>query len=126
VIRYGYAHQLQPPAPFVHVGLQNPVNGSEVRDVPAQLDTAADRTLLPEALVQQLALPQLGTLTIGGVAGVQQTMPTYPLRLAIHNLPPQTIEVVGSPGEAWVLLGRDVLNAHRLLLDGPLLALEIG
>jgi hypothetical protein len=34
--------------------------------------------------------------------------------------------VVASSGEPWVLLGRDVLNAHRLLLDGPHLTLEIG
>ncbi len=27
--------------------------------------------------------------------------------------------------ETFVLLGRDVLNRHRLLLDGPGLALEI-
>jgi hypothetical protein len=34
--------------------------------------------------------------------------------------------VVASAGEAWILLGRDALNAHRLLLDGPRLFHEIG
>jgi hypothetical protein len=29
-------------------------------------------------------------------------------------------------GEPFILLGRDVLNQHRVLLDGPGLALEIG
>jgi hypothetical protein len=82
--------------------------------------------LIPETLVQTLALPQLGTLMIGGVGGVQQAMPSYPLLLAVHNLPPQTIEVVASPGESWVQLGRDVLNNYRVLLDGPQLAAEIG
>ena len=28
--------------------------------------------------------------------------------------------------EPWVLLGRDVVNAHRLVLDGPQFTLEIG
>lgn len=126
MIRYGYVQQLQPPAPFVHMRLQNPVAGNELHDVPAQLDTAADRTLIPEALVQALNLPQMGTLTIGGVGGTQQAMPTYPLALAIHDLAAQTIEVVASPGESWILLGRDVLNRHRLVLDGPQLLVEIG
>jgi len=126
VIRYSYVQQLQPPAPFIQIRLQNPVTGDELHDVPAQLDTAADRTLIPETLVQTLALPQLGTLLIGGVGGVQQAMATYPLLLAVHSLPPQTIEVVASPGESWVLLGRDVLNSYRALLDGPQLAVEIG
>lgn len=126
MIRYTYVPQLQPPAPFVYLRVQNPVTGDELRDVPAQLDTAADRTVIPESLVQSLRLPQLGILTIGGVGGVHQVMPAYPLLLAIHDLPLLTIEVVASPGESWVLLGRDVLNAYRLLLDGPQLALEIG
>jgi hypothetical protein len=46
--------------------------------------------------------------------------------MAVHNLPVQLVEVVASPGESWVLLGRDILNAHRALLDGPQLFLEIG
>jgi hypothetical protein len=126
VIRYAYVPQLEPPAPFIQVRLQNPVSGEEVADVPAQLDTAGDRTLIPATLAHRLGLPQLGTLTIGGVGGVHQTMPTYPLRLTIHDFPAQTIEAVASPGESWVLLGRDILNSHRLLLDGPQLALEVG
>ena len=67
----------------------------------------------------------MGALLIGGVGGVQQAMPSYPLALAIHELPLRTIEVVASPGE-WVLLGRDVLNSYRALLDGPQMGVEIG
>ena len=126
MIRYTYLSQLQPPAPFVNVTLRNPVTGAEQRDVPAQLDCAADRTLLPESIAKALALPQIGTIPIGGVGGFAQAMPSYPVEVKIHNLPAIVIEVVASPGESWVLLGRDVLNAHRILLDGPQLALEIG
>jgi hypothetical protein len=126
VIRYSYLSQLQPPAPFVYVTLRNPITGAEQRDVPAQLDTAADRTLLPDTVVQALALPQIGAVPIGGVGGIIQTMPSFPVQLAIHNMPAQLVEVVASAGETWVLLGRDVLNTQRLLLDGPQLILELG
>jgi hypothetical protein len=126
MVRYGYVAQLEPPAPFVQVRLQNPVTGQELSDIPAQLDSAADRTLIPETLAERLALPQLGTVTIGGVGGVQFVMPSYPVMLQIHDLLSQTIEVVASPGESWILLGRDVLNVLRSLLDGPQQALEIG
>jgi len=126
VIRYNYLGQLQPPAPFVNVTLQNPLSGSELRDVPAQIDTAADRTLLPDTLVQTLGLPQIGAIAIGGVGGIAQTMPSYPVLIAIQNLPTMTIEVVASPGESWVLVGRDVLNTQKLVLDGPKLVLENG
>jgi len=126
VIRYNYLRQFRPPAPFVNVTLRNPVTGMELGNVPAQLDTAADRTLLPDSLVQSLNLPQIGAIAIGGVGGVAQTMPSYPVQVTIHNLPTLPLEVVASPGETWVLLGRDVLNAEKLLLDGPNLMLEIG
>ncbi len=126
MIRYKYLTQLNPPAPFVYLTLRNPISGAEQRDVPAQVDSAADRTLLPDGVVQALALPQIGTIPIGGVGGVIQTMPSYPVEVAISNLPVVTVEVVASAGEAWILLGRDVLNAHRVLLDGPQQFLEIG
>jgi len=126
VIRYNYLTQFAPPAPFVYVTLRNPISGAEQRDVPAQVDSAADRTLLPDSVVQTLALPQIGTIPIGGVGGVIQTMPSYPVQVTIHTLPAMTVEVVASAGEAWILLGRDVLNAHRLLLAGPQQFLEIG
>jgi hypothetical protein len=126
VIRYPYVSQLRPPAPFIAVTLRNPVNGAEQLDVPAQIDSAADRTLLPNAVVDALALPQIGTVSTGGVGGIAQMMPSYPVQLAIHDLPAHIVEVVASAGESWVLLGRDVLNSHRVLLDGPQLAVGIG
>ena len=118
--------QLQPPAPFVYITLRNPITGAVKVEFPAQIDTAADRTLLPLALVNDLALPQIGAVPIGGVGGIVQSMPSYPVEVAIHNLPAQTLEVVASSGEAWVLLGRDVLNTHRVVLNGPKSLLEIG
>ena len=126
MIRYSYLSQLQPPAPFVHVTLRNPITGALPRDLPAQLDCAADRTLLPESIAQALALPPIGMIPIGGVGGLVQSMPSYPVEVTIPTLAAVMVEVVASPGEAWVRLGRDVLNLHRVLLDGPQLALEVG
>jgi Aspartyl protease len=108
--------------------LQRPgtADGTEARDVPAQVDTAVDRTVLPDALVRALGLSQTGTLSVGGLGGITYTLPTYAVLLAVHDLPLKAVKVVGSPNEPWVLLGRDVLNAHRLMLDGPQSVLEIG
>jgi len=36
-----------------------------------------------------------------------------------------TIEVLANRDEPYVLLGRDVLNRHRIVLDGPQLLLDI-
>jgi hypothetical protein len=42
----------------------------------------------------------------------------------LHDAKPQPREVLAAD-EPWVLLGRDVLNSHRLVLDGPQLILEL-
>ena len=126
MIRYAYNAQKQPPAPFVLVTVRHPRHGTEARDVPVQLDTGADRSLVPQAIVDALGLEYSGSLPVGGVGGKVEELALYTAELRIHTLSPRVIEVFAHPGEPWVLLGRDVLNVHRLLLDGPGLALEVG
>jgi predicted aspartyl protease len=125
VTRYNYNSQLQPPAPFVHVVVRNPADGSELQGIPAQIDTGADQTVLPETVVQGLQLPRMGTMLVGGFAGTTITLPTYAVLLGIHDRPLQPVKVVASAEEKWVLLGRDVLNSFRIVVDGPQLVLEI-
>ncbi len=126
MIRYGFLRQLDPPAPFINVVLRNPVTGTELRDVPAQLDCAADRTVLPESMVKSLTLPQVGIMKLGGFGGAVYTLPVYAVLLGVHGFPIQPFKFAAHAEESWVLLGRDVTNAHRILLDGPHLALEFG
>jgi hypothetical protein len=125
MIRYAFLTQLDPPAPFVNVVLRNPVNNAELRDVPAQLDTAADRTIVPESLVRSLSLPQVGAAKLGGFGGVSYTLPVFAALLGLHDLPVRPIKVAAHSEELWILLGRDVLNGFRIVLDGPRLTLEI-
>lgn len=125
MIRVAYNNQKQPPAPFVLATLSNPLDGRCLSDVPAQLDTAADRTLVPMDLLQSLGLQPIDDILIGGLGGFQESMPLFAAAISIFTLPPQTLSVVGHPGEPWILIGRDILNLHRLILDGPNLTLEI-
>jgi hypothetical protein len=97
-----------------------------LHDLPAQLDTAADRTVLPANLVRALGLLQLGSILTAGLGNLARLRPSYLVEVRIHNLTAHTIEAVSDPNEAWILLGRDVLNNHRIVFDGPQLTLEIG
>lgn len=126
MIRYGYLTQLTPPAPFVKVVLGNPATGAELRDLPAQLDPAADRTVIPEAIAKSLSLPQVGAVQLGAFGGAVYTAPVYAVLLGVHDLPARPLKVAAHADESWVLLGRDILNSFRIVLDGPQLTLEIG
>lgn len=47
MIRYRYAQHVHPPAPFVNVAVHCQQTGSRLEDLLAQVNSAADRTVLP-------------------------------------------------------------------------------
>jgi hypothetical protein len=126
MIRYRYNQQVSPPAPFAFVTISSIDQQRSLGELPAQLDTAAYRTVLPVRFVEQLGLAQVRQIEVEGLGARVSLLPTYLVRIQIHDMPPHTLEVYGCAGESHVLLGRDVLNKYRVLLDGPSLAFEIG
>jgi hypothetical protein len=123
--RYRYNQQVSPPAPFVHVTLSSRETGRQLVDLPAQLDSAADRTVIPGAVVEQLGLVPLDELPVSGFGGQVFLVPTFRLELQLRNFAPLVVEVLGHQEEPVILLGRDVMNKYRIVLDGPGLALEM-
>jgi predicted aspartyl protease len=125
MIRYAYNRQVTPPAPFVHVSVRCPETGQAVTDLPSLIDTAADRSVIPGRLVEELGLIPLDELPVCGFGGNSRLVLSYLVELTIRDLPPHLVEVLAHPEEPHVLLGRDIMNQHRIILDGPGLALEI-
>lgn len=123
--RYAYTPLGRFPAPFVHVTLRNPRSGEETVDLPAQVDPGADRTVIPSSAIQTLGLLQLDEIPVGGLEGTVVTLPTFVVQLTVRHQTPLLLEVIGGRNEKWILLGRDVLNCYRIVLDGPRLGLEI-
>ena len=125
MIRYSYNQQITPPAPFVHVSIRPPERGIAVSDLPALLDTAADITVIPARVAEELHLIPLDETPIGGFDGRLSWVSTFLVQLELRHSTPRVIRAVASRDEPYVLLGRDVLNDHRVVLDGPGLRLEI-
>jgi predicted aspartyl protease len=125
MIRYRYNEQVSPPAPFIRVAIVSPMTNERGIEVPAQLDTAADMSVVPLAVVESLGLMPMGEDPTLGFGGHLTTIPTYLVRVRIHDYPAREIEALVSPDEPYVLLGRDVLNGHKITFDGPNLALKI-
>lgn len=125
-MRYNYNRQLTPPAPFVHVRAAAPASESAVEEIAAQLDSAADRSVIPWVVVESLQLPQLDELPALGFGGHLIWVPTFLVQLTVRSLAPITVEAFASREEPYMLLGRDVLNHFRVVLDGPNLVLEMA
>jgi hypothetical protein len=125
MISYRYVDDFNPPAPFVIITVRCPATGSQVPDLPAQVDSAADRTVLPGPLVTGLGLVEDGRLLFQGFEGEVVELPIFLVEVRVHNFPAVLVRAVLGAREPHILLGRDVLNVHRTLLDGPKLAVEV-
>jgi hypothetical protein len=67
MVRYAHNRQVTPPAPFVHVLVRLPYEGPAGVVVPAQIDTAADLSVIPGRLVEELQLVPLDTVSAPGL-----------------------------------------------------------
>src|ERR1035438_678083 len=115
MIRYRYADNLSPPAPFVNVVLRNPKSEYVTGETPAQLDVGADRTVIPRRAADALHLNAVRRITVAGLGGDLHTLDVFLLSIQIHDLQPMVIEVVAHDDEPFVLLGRDILNHLRIV-----------
>jgi predicted aspartyl protease len=125
MVRYAYNRQVTPPAPFVHVTVRPPYEGPVGVVVPAQIDTAADVSVIPGRLIEELQLLPLDSISALGFGGHLVTLPTFLVEIQVKEQDPVTVKVLASHDEPHVLLGRDVLNRFTVLLDGPNLAVEL-
>jgi hypothetical protein len=109
---------------LLNVGVNG--TGRWVENLPALADTGADQTVVPERIVTQLGLAQLDQVSVTGFSGRPEIRPTYAIRLVVRDLPPVDVEVLTGWSDTHAILGRDVLNRYKIVLDGPNLRLEIG
>lgn len=113
-----------PPAPALTVGVSAVDRPNQKLPVLALLDPAADITVLPDTLVDQLELAPVAETTVVGfedrpvlasvyvVAVHTAGARLYPARVVIHRAD-------------YALLGRNVLNSLFVRLDGPDLQFEV-
>lgn len=118
MIRVRYSTAFQPAAPVIdvllgHQGLPPPGYAIE-----AQLDTGADRTVIPTAAANALHLPHVGSRSAGVAGGGVIAYEIYEVAIRIDGVMDFILEVAAAD-EPHVLLGRDVLNALHTHLDGP-------
>ena len=124
IIRYKYA-ALDPPAPMIHVEVRCPTQGVSAERRIALLDYSADRSVIPATLVEELAILSDGLLTFKGFGSEEMELDVYSVEIIVTGRPLVLVQAIDGEGEPYILLGRDVLNRFKILLDGPGLALEI-
>ena len=117
-MKFDYASDYFPPIPVLLVFLGYPGDALRLGPVAAIIDTGADGTIAPQILLDEIGAPLVGQVRIRSQWGEWRTMQVFTIDLGLGELRLPAIEVVGDPGSELVL-GRNVLNDLRLMLDGP-------
>jgi predicted aspartyl protease len=91
-------------------------SGDDAVMLPMLIDTGADETLVPVAIVRQLGLPPIDVVAVIGIHGGRRRGVMHAADLSIGDFR-IAARVVAFSHEA--ILGRNVLNQLVMILDGP-------
>jgi hypothetical protein len=116
--------QFDPPAPLAQVTLRNPDTGAAWSDVPMLLDSGADVTLIPQATVSQLGVSIIPDSYYELVGFDDNPSFAQVVRLELIFCRRTFRGRFLLIDQTWGILGRNILNAVPLLLDGPRLIWE--
>ena len=125
-VTFRYVATETPPAPFALVSVGRPDGTTRATDLPVKVDSGADRTVIPASLATELRLDEVERRQFEGLGGHRITMALVRVLLAIRSCPEVEVSAAANDGEPYILLGRDVLNNFRVVLDGPSGKMEIG
>lgn len=112
-----------PPAPLARASLRTPDGRKAVTDVVMLMDTGADLSLVPSAVVDFLGLTaEAIAVPLEGFDGTRSVAHPVQLDLILGQRVFRGLYLVTSQPRG--ILGRDVLNHLEILLDGPRLQWE--
>lgn len=113
------ASQYDPPAPVAQVVLRDMNSGAMLPGVSLLIDTGADITLLPRAAVERLGVKPLSGsgYELIGFDGSKSTVQAVDLDMIFLRKAYRGRYLLTDDEQG--VLGRDVLAAVVLLLDGP-------
>lgn len=115
-----------PPAPLAGVTLRNPQSRATLSDIPMLLDSGADVTLIPQFCVDRLGATPVSDqyYELMGFDGGTSLAPVVRLEMIFvgRTFKGQFLLI----DQPWGVLGRNILNAVPLLLDGPRLTWSVS
>ncbi|MFZ2362691.1 MAG: retroviral-like aspartic protease family protein [Anaerolineae bacterium] len=114
-----YLDDFYPAMPALVLRLGYPGEGMAVGPITALVDTGADGTLIPQPLLDEIGAPLVDSKRIRSHWGEWRQVLVFAVDMGINDLRLPAIEVVGDELGSEIIVGRNVLNRLRLLLDGP-------
>jgi predicted aspartyl protease len=107
-----------PALPVCSIKLTAPATGQSL-ELQAIIDTGADSTIIPVQSLNAIGARRVFETALRSQWGERRTVYLYLVDVQIDTLTLPGTYVVGDEIGNEVVLGRNVLNRVRLLLDGP-------
>lgn len=106
------------PMPALPVILHNSENGQSVNCKTAYLDTGADGTIVPQALLEEIGAEEIEMKYMQNQWGERRDVSIYSIDIEVDGEYLSAIDVVSDQRGNEILLGRNVLNHLIIQLDG--------
>lgn len=120
-----YSNEWFPPMPVLEISLGYPGESLSLGPHIAIVDTGADGSLIPIRFVEQLQIPLVDEVRLRSQWGEWRRARIFTVDIGIGLLCIPAVEVVGDERGNEIVLGRNVINKLRLLLDGPATTTEV-
>ena len=124
-MRHPYSHDYFPNAPSLRVTFISAEKQLSLGPVVALVDTGTDATAVPIALLEKILAPIARESFVVPHWGTRYAVSLFSVDVRIDDWILPGVEEIGDTKGNEVILGRDVLNKLRLLLDGPAQTTEI-
>lgn len=121
-----YNRNYFPPAPMIDITLISTAESLRSQPLPALVDSGADGTIVPISYLDEIHAPPTQEMVIRSQWGDRHSVMLYLVDVHIGDLTLPGIEIVGDEISDEIVLGRDILNRLRILLDGPQETVEIS
>ena len=118
-MKFQYNRNYYPSVPMAGVVFITAAESLRTGPLSAVLDSGADGTIVPIAYLNEIQTSPTVEMAMRSQWGERRRVLLYLVDVQIGEITLPGIEVVGDDLSDEVVLGRDVLNRLRVLLDGP-------
>jgi predicted aspartyl protease len=124
-MKFPYNNVSQPPIPMIEISLSLPGGDHKTDTLYAILDTGADGSLVPQSYIETLSATYVDEVMLRSQWGEWRAAAMYLIDVHIGDRTLPGVYIVGDEMGSDIILGRNVLNSLRLLLDRPARQVEV-